>query len=251
MNRSPQIEKLAAALSAAQGEFEPVPKEEENPFFKSRYAGLPAVVGASHEILSKHGLSVSQLPDFDGSTDLLTTTIMHSSGQWLEASARLHPVKADPQGLGSAVTYMRRYAYAGGLGLVADDDDDGNAASRPPRTPPPPPPPPPEDQVRIDYIRDEVKRMLADIPTDGQPTAGEKRRALAAGGPQALYDMVKSRWEAWRAAEDAALRGEPGELPLRPGDEAQPIMVSCPRCSVKVPTGELAEHLGIEHEGEK
>ena len=114
-----------------------------------------------------------------------------------------------------------------------------------------PPPTPPEDQVRIDYLRDEVKRMLADIPTDGQPTAGEKRRALAAGGPQALYDMVKSRWEAWRAAEDAALRGEPGELPLRPGDEAQPIMVSCPRCSVKVPTGELAEHLGIEHEGEK
>ena len=42
-----------------------------------------------------------------------------------------------------------------------------------------------------------------------------------------------------------------GELPLQPGDEAQPIMVSCPRCSVKVPTGELAEHLGIEHEGEK
>ena len=44
---------------------------------------------------------------------------------------------------------------------------------------------------------------------------------------------------------------EAGELPLRPGDEALPIMVTCPRCAVKVPTGELAEHLGIEHEGEK
>ena len=131
MKRSDTIANLAAALSAAQGEFEAVPKSAENPFFKSHYADLPSVVQAASPVLAKHGLSVSQLPDFDGEHDMLTTTIMHSSGEWIEASARLHLVKDDPQAQGSATTYMRRYAYSGGLGVVTEEDDDGNAASRP------------------------------------------------------------------------------------------------------------------------
>ena len=130
MKRSDTIANLAAALSAAQGEFQAVPKKADNPFFKSKYADLPSVVLAASPILTKYGLSVSQLPDFDGEHDLLTTTIMHSSGEWLEASARLHLVKDDPQGQGSATTYARRYAYSGALGIVTDEDDDGNAATQ-------------------------------------------------------------------------------------------------------------------------
>lgn len=130
MNRSLEINELATALAAAQGEFQAVPKTASNLFFKSSYANLPSVVLAASPILSKHGLSVTQLPDFDGENDLLTTSVMHSSGQWIEASQRLHLVKSDPQGQGSAITYGRRYAYSGGIGIVTDEDDDGNAASK-------------------------------------------------------------------------------------------------------------------------
>lgn len=131
MNKSAEIDQLAAALAAAQAEFQAVPKTAENPFFHSKYADLPSVVMAASPILSKHGIALSQMPDFDGENDLLTTLVMHKSGQWIEATARLHLVKADPQGQGSATTYMRRYAYSGGVGIVTDEDDDGNAASRP------------------------------------------------------------------------------------------------------------------------
>ena len=131
MRSSDTIGALAEALAAAQGEFEAVPKTADNPFFKSKYADLPDVVLAASPILSKHGLSVTQLPDFDGEHDLLTTRLMHKSGEWLESSMRLHVPKADPQGQGSALTYARRYSYSGAVGVVTDVDDDGNAASKP------------------------------------------------------------------------------------------------------------------------
>lgn len=141
MNQSPEINELAAALSAFQGEVESVSKTDFNPFFKSKYAGLPDVVRAASPILAKHGLSVCQMlgtelaakDDLEpgGLFDTLTTILMHSSGQWISSEVRLHLTKEDSQGHGSAVTYMRRYAYMAALGLVADEDDDGNAASKP------------------------------------------------------------------------------------------------------------------------
>lgn len=131
MKKSETIGALAKALASAQGEFEAVDKTSDNPFFKSKYANLPAVVLAASPILSKYGIAVSQLPDFDGVNDLLTTLVMHESGEWIEAEQRLHLVKSDPQGHGSAQTYGRRYAYSGGVGIVTEEDDDGNAASQP------------------------------------------------------------------------------------------------------------------------
>ena len=124
--KSGEINELATALSKAQGEFEAVSKGSENPFFKSKYAALPDVVKSASPILAANGLSVTQLMDED---DRLTTILLHSSGQYIGASARLHLVKDDPQAQGSATTYLRRYAYMSILGLVADDDDDGNAGS--------------------------------------------------------------------------------------------------------------------------
>lgn len=125
-DHSAELTELAAALAAAQGEFEAVAKDSTNPFFKSRYAGLPQVVKAAAPILATHGLSVTQLP---GLGDTLTTCVMHKSGQWIASTMQLRPVKNDPQAQGSAITYGRRYAYMAALGLVADEDDDGNAAS--------------------------------------------------------------------------------------------------------------------------
>jgi hypothetical protein len=129
MNHSDNLDALAAALNAAQAEFSAVPKDSLNPFFKSNYAALPEVVKTAGPVLAKHGLSVSQFIGFEDGHDLLTTYLLHKSGQWIAESARLHLVKDDPQAQGSAVTYVRRYSYMAVLGLVADNDDDGNAAS--------------------------------------------------------------------------------------------------------------------------
>lgn len=129
MNHSETLDALATALCAAQGEFEAVAKDSTNPFFKSKYAGLPAVVRAATPILTEHGLAVSQYLDHDDQGDTLTTMLLHSSGQFISSTMRLHLVKDDPQGQGSATTYARRYSYMAALGLVADEDDDGNAGS--------------------------------------------------------------------------------------------------------------------------
>ena len=125
------LDQLTTALVKAQAEFTAIPKDSTNPFFKSRYAGLPVVVEKASPILSKHGLSISQHIGYDGENDTLETWLLHVSGQYLVSRMRLHLVKDDPQGQGSAVTYARRYSYMSILGLVADDDDDGNAASAP------------------------------------------------------------------------------------------------------------------------
>jgi hypothetical protein len=128
-DRSPELNELAKALSDAQGEFTTIPKGDFNPFYKSKYAGLPDVIETAAPVLARHGLSVSQHLGFDGTHDLLTTYLMHSSGQFIAESMRLHLVKEDPQGHGSATTYARRYSYMSALGLVADEDDDGNRAN--------------------------------------------------------------------------------------------------------------------------
>jgi hypothetical protein len=128
MAKSDSIQNLAVALATAQGEFSAVPKGSENPFFKSKYAALPDVIATATPVLTKHGLSVAQFVDSDEKGDLLTTYLMHTSGEFISHSMRLHVAKAnDPQSQGSAITYARRYSYMSALGLVADVDDDGNA----------------------------------------------------------------------------------------------------------------------------
>ena len=246
MRRSDSIADLAKALAAAQGEFQAVPREADNPFFKSKYADLPAVVMAASPILSKHGLSVSQLPDFDGTNDLLTTTIMHESGQWLEASARLHLIKSEPQAQGSATTYMRRYAFAGGVGIVTEADDDAEAASgrgelrkgakassKPASKPQSAPAP--TANGHLDKLRTEIRAMLADIPADKRPSREDMAQAnKGENGPENLHRMVKRIWQ--QTADS------PKPLP--------PILVGCPQCDDRVPTSELQGHLRDHHAGD-
>lgn len=127
---SEQINELATALSAFQGEMKAVQFDSSNPYFKSKYASLSALVDAASKVLVKHGLAVSQVLTGDGGVN---TVLMHKSGQFIGDTLKLQPVKVDPQGVGSAITYARRYAYASILGLVSDSDDDGNGASTTPK----------------------------------------------------------------------------------------------------------------------
>lgn len=118
---------LAEAFVAAQGEFPAVERDGENPHFKSKFTTLGHLLGKVRPVLNKHGLSVIQLParGEDGEP-VLRTLILHTSGEQITADAPLLLSKRDPQGQGSAITYMRRYALASALG-ISDQDDDGNA----------------------------------------------------------------------------------------------------------------------------
>jgi hypothetical protein len=130
IEHSAELGELAKALCKTQGELEPAMKDSNNPFFKSKYADLKSVMNACRGPMTANGLSVAQFPSMAGTTACLATILMHSSGQWIRSLAPLNPTKNDPQGLGSAITYMRRYMLASAIG-VWQEDDDGNDASRP------------------------------------------------------------------------------------------------------------------------
>ena len=124
---SQEIGELAKSLAGAQAEIQTAAKGKVNPHFNSRYADLASVWEAVRAPLTKHGLSVVQLPLSDGDRVGVSTTLLHSSGQWLRGTLWGKPDKPGPQALVSCVTYFRRTALAAVAG-VAPDDDDGNAA---------------------------------------------------------------------------------------------------------------------------
>lgn len=129
MITSDSITKFAPAFLAAQKQMTHAIKDANNPHFKSKYANLPGVIEAVKEALNTHGITFTQSASpSDGISLNLTTRLLHESGEWIEDTAPCPLPKQDPQGFGSAMTYMRRYCLAAICG-IAQDDDDGNAAS--------------------------------------------------------------------------------------------------------------------------
>jgi hypothetical protein len=129
MKRSEQINELAAALATAQGQMKRALKDSENPFFQSKYADLASVWAACREPLSSNALSVVQSAKTstpDGvmvDAVVVTTLLMHTSGQWIENELAMVPKDSSPQAVGSAISYARRYALAAMVGVYQDDDD--------------------------------------------------------------------------------------------------------------------------------
>lgn len=127
--KSEQINELATALSRTQAQLHPASKNKKNPFFKSDYADLEASWECCRALLAANGLCVIQTTDHaeDGSIELITT-LAHASGQWIDGRYPIKAIKQDPQGVGSAITYARRYALQAIVGIVTGDDDDGEHA---------------------------------------------------------------------------------------------------------------------------
>lgn len=122
-NKSPEIDKLLAALSKAQSEIEGAKENSKNPHFKSSYPDLFSVWQACKKPLTDNGLSIIQTFQPSGDKTLLITILGHSSGQWISSVLPMPIVKNDPQGLGSCVTYCRRYALSALVGVCPMDDD--------------------------------------------------------------------------------------------------------------------------------
>lgn len=115
------------ALIKAQGEMGKAIKRSTNPHFKSRYADLEAVVNATMGAFHGNGFAVLQLNDKDAEGHYVETRLLHSTGTDFSSKVYLVIGKNDMQGLGSAITYARRYGLLGMAG-IAPEDDDGNAA---------------------------------------------------------------------------------------------------------------------------
>lgn len=128
LRQSDSIGALAKSLCRAQSQVEGAAKDSQNPHFKSKYADLASVWLACRSALTGNSLSVVQSPAYAKGHVLVTTRLIHDSGEWLEGTLAIPVGKSDAHGIGSATTYARRYALAAMVG-VAPEDDDGNAAA--------------------------------------------------------------------------------------------------------------------------
>lgn len=130
LSYSPSIGSLIEALAKASLDFKPVLKNSKNPFYKSNYADLAEVIDATRNALGANGLAVLQPAIYKRESGVveIQTILAHSSGQWMKSLLEMPMSKQDAQGIGSAITYGRRYAYSAMLNVASEEDDDGNAA---------------------------------------------------------------------------------------------------------------------------
>lgn len=128
MTHSETTGKIALALAKAQGAIEGAPKDSSNPHFNSRYADLASIVDACRPALAANEIAVLQSPSADANLVRMTTLLLHSSGEWIQSDElQVQARDANPQAVGSCLTYLRRYQLAAMVG-VAPDDDDAEAA---------------------------------------------------------------------------------------------------------------------------
>jgi hypothetical protein len=129
------IKNLALALSKFQEEVRNPANTASNPQFRSKYAPLDVVINTVKPILAKNGLSFIQSTGGQDESIIVTTLLIHESGEWIESDPLVLPAyqikgggkkEFNAQGAGSAITYGRRYSLSAILGLSSEDDDDGN-----------------------------------------------------------------------------------------------------------------------------
>lgn len=127
METSDDITELAAALALAQGDLKAISKTGKSNYGK--FVELGAALEHALPILSKQGLSITQMPIVtEDNTTHLVTMLLHKSGQWMKSTYPVRMQQTTPQGQGSAITYARRYALMAVVG-IAGDDDDGQAGT--------------------------------------------------------------------------------------------------------------------------
>lgn len=131
LTHSEEMDKIAPALAQLQSKLGNVAHDAENPHFRHGYTSLPAFLEAVRGPLGEYGFSLSQHPGIDDLGHVIVETfLLHESGQWLRSVAASPAVKAEPQAIGSAITYLRRYALASVLNIAQDDDDAESARPR-------------------------------------------------------------------------------------------------------------------------
>lgn len=128
MNKSETITDIAKALSKFQSEVSDPERTKENAFLKAKYVTLDSLLQAVRPVLADNGLSFLQIPSTAKDEVTVVTMLLHNSGEWFESDPFTLPLmKKDPQGVGSVVTYARRYSLSSILGVAWDEDDDAQS----------------------------------------------------------------------------------------------------------------------------
>lgn len=214
-SRSANLNELAAALAKAQGEMQGAKKENKAVITgqtQRTYADLASVWEAVREPLTKNGLAVIQFPRTSGHGVEIETTLLHTSGQYMSDTLWVPCSKDDAQGLGSAITYGRRYALMAVTGIAPVDDDGaaavagsakgmaGGGGDFRPAGPRQFTPKPGETGWVADARRDGLiddTRKKGTLPAKGKPTAEEARTAKIKAGAdkriKALQDQIWTR----------------------------------------------------------
>lgn len=183
MQHSENIADLMAALVAARKDFKAVHRNAANPFFKSKYPDLSEIVGATHEALMGQGLSVIQSPgSFADHNIYLTTMLAHISGQWMRDTFAMPIVKVDPQGVGAAVSYARRYSLQAFLNIAADLDDDAESAVEHEKA-----------EIRKPQALNKPTTRVFDAPPNPNDSFGEEKAAFKAGLEMPANDPPKPK----------------------------------------------------------
>jgi hypothetical protein len=227
MRTSEQIADLAAALAKAQGAF--INPEKNKPVkvygttksgkdfeYTFNYADFTAIVDSIRKPLSDNGLSFVQTTDADEYGHLVTTRLLHATGQWIEFDTRVFVGGPGAQAFGSGVTYAKRYALSSLLGVTADEDDDANASEgnkvdmreRPPRF---------AVQGRTAAAAREIAQQTGNAKSQYQVDKAKKAAEWVAGAIETVGKLPSERaigewWGEHQAAIDRLEREHPAEF---------------------------------------
>ena len=159
MQKSESIAALAKALKAVQIELKPALKNSVNPFFKASYADLGSVWDSCRNLLAKNGLSVTQTMDVgEGHTLIVETILLHESGEWIGSRLPMILSKNDPQGIGMAITYARRYGLSAIIGVCSEDDDAESTVDRK-KAQPAKKKPTTESYINLDFLKQSLEAL--------------------------------------------------------------------------------------------
>ena len=128
--QSETVIEISKALVKVQAALTPAIKDAKNPFLKTSYASLNSVLESCRQPLRENGLVLVQCPvpapeHFGGAFIGLETRLIHAeSGEWISSLMVIPLAKPEPQAMGAAISYGRRYAISAMLGIVSEDDND-------------------------------------------------------------------------------------------------------------------------------
>ena len=196
MQTSESLIKIAPALLAAQKAITVAHKSAANPYFKSKYADLEAVIGAVKGPLNDNDVVFLQAVQSDERGASVGTILLHISGEFILSET---PVRSkddnDPQKMGSGITYAKRYALQAICGLPTEDDD-GNAAAKPPKKPvkPPAKPKPAKEVDNSDEViaaREELSMLIEKHKIPRATQAGWLKHFKAERRGELSYEAVE------------------------------------------------------------
>jgi hypothetical protein len=176
LNNTPSIVKISSALLKAQKEIGGAKKGADNPFFKKKYADLGAVMEACKDAFNENGITVLQPVISEGDNTYVETVLLHESGEFISAKMIVSCKNKDnPQEMGSAISYAKRYSLQA-IAFIPSEDDDGESVAKSFRAPAKPEAPKPVTQAQAPTPTSKPLTLGDEIDAHMNETDADKQR---------------------------------------------------------------------------